>query len=158
MHLLCIPGDPKTSSLRVSHKLGPCAPLGPTPRPTHADILKEDRSRVNWINSRLTSRPGPAPGLNQVRQSEANIPARSGSTIGSASYAVTVGLGTPKQDLSLVFDTGSSLTWTQCKPCVIYCYQQYEPIFDPSGSTTYVNISCTSAACSQLTSATGKLH
>ncbi|PWA84852.1 aspartic peptidase A1 family [Artemisia annua] len=57
--------------------------------------------------------------------------------------------------MSLIFDTGSDLTWTQCQPCAGSCYSQQEPIFAPSASTTYKNISCTSTKCSGLTSATG---
>ncbi|KAF7815881.1 aspartyl protease family protein [Senna tora] len=83
------------------------------------------------------------------------IPARSGSLIGSGNYYVTVGLGSPKKELSLIFDTGSDLTWTQCEPCARYCYNQKEPLFDPLKSSTYYNISCTSTLCTQLSSATG---
>ncbi|OWM86845.1 hypothetical protein CDL15_Pgr015881 [Punica granatum] len=154
-----IPGDAKTSSLKVVHKFGSCASLGwsgpSIKQPTHADILREDQSRVNSINSRLTSKAASVAGPNRVRQSDASIPARSGITVGTGNYVATVGLGTPKRELSLIFDTGSDLTWTQCRPCAKYCYQQKEPIFNPTASTSYGNISCTSSACSQLSSATG---
>jgi hypothetical protein len=83
------------------------------------------------------------------------IPAKDGSTVGSGNYIVTVGLGTPKKDLSLIFDTGSDITWTQCQPCARSCYKQKEQIFDPSQSTSYTNISCSSSICNSLTSATG---
>ncbi|KAK4783392.1 hypothetical protein SAY86_007766 [Trapa natans] len=137
--------------LKVVHKHGPCAAGGQ--QPTHVDILREDQKRVETINSRLV--PASLVGPNRVRQSAANIPAKSGRTVGSGNYVVTVGLGTPKRDLTLIFDTGSDITWTQCKPCVKYCYQQREPIFDSSTSTSYINVSCTSASCSQLATATG---
>lgn len=56
-----------------------------------------------------------------------------------------------------MFDTGSDLTWTQCKPCLTYCYkQQVDPIFDPAASTSYTNVSCTSSLCSSLYTATYK--
>lgn len=64
-------------------------------------------------------------------------------------------LGTPAKSLTLVFDTGSDLTWTQCEPCARSCYEQQDPIFDPSKSTSYSNISCSSSQCSSLPSATG---
>uniref|UniRef100_A0A2P2MFB1 Uncharacterized protein MANES_16G132600 n=1 Tax=Rhizophora mucronata TaxID=61149 RepID=A0A2P2MFB1_RHIMU len=83
------------------------------------------------------------------------LPAKDGSTVGSGNYIVTVGLGTPKRDLSLIFDTASDLCWTQCEPCVKYCYSQKEPIFNPFQSASYSNISCSSSFCSSLFSATG---
>lgn len=83
------------------------------------------------------------------------VPARSGRALGTGNYLVTVGFGTPKKDVSVVFDTGSDLTWIQCEPCVRSCYQQQEPIFDPRQSSSYKNISCSSAECSSLQSATG---
>ncbi|KAF7815880.1 aspartyl protease family protein [Senna tora] len=86
---------------------------------------------------------------------QALLPARSGSILGSGNYFVTVGLGSPKKELSLIFDTGSDLTWTQCEPCTRSCYKQKDPIFDPSVSSTYSNITCTSTTCTQLSSATG---
>lgn len=83
------------------------------------------------------------------------VPAKDGSVVGTGNYIVTVGLGTPQKQLSLIFDTGSDITWTQCQPCARSCYKQKEQIFDPSQSTSYTNISCSSPVCSSLTSATG---
>ncbi|GLU01203.1 hypothetical protein SLE2022_185240 [Rubroshorea leprosula] len=143
--------DKKSSSLTVIHKYGPCSQLRQnSDAPTHAEILLHDQARVNSIHSRL------AKTLNNVKETAAtSIPAKDGSILGSGNYIVTVGLGTPKKDLSLVFDTGSDLTWTQCQPCVGYCYQQKEPIFDPTQSKSYLNISCSSSICGSLYSATG---
>ncbi len=149
-------GANKRGSLRVIHKHGPCSQLiiqGKTKPPTAQEILSQDQSRVNSIQSRINSINS---GKQQhVKDSKVSIPAKSGSTLGSGNYIVTVGLGTPKKDLSLIFDTGSSLTWTQCQPCVRSCYSQQEPIFAPSSSTSYSNITCNSPTCSQLNSATG---
>ena len=67
-------------------------------------------------------------------------------------YVVNVGLGTPKREFTLLIDTGSSLIWTQCRPCKLGnlkgCYKQRHPIFDPSTSSTYTNITCPSQICS----------
>lgn len=70
--------------------------------------------------------------------------------MGIADYVVTLGFGTPKKDQTVVFDTGSDLSWVQCQPCSVSCYTQKEPIFDPSASSTYSSISCSSALCSNL--------
>ncbi|KAF5206231.1 Aspartyl protease family protein, partial [Thalictrum thalictroides] len=85
---------------------------------------------------------------------KAKLPANSGSSLGTGNFYVTVGFGTPKTDLPVIFDTGSDLTWIQCQPCVGSCYQQRDPIFDPSKSSTYSNISCSSPSCTELSSGT----
>lgn len=146
-------GDRKRGSLKVVHKHGPCSHHGPDkyPTPTATQILIRDQSRVNSIQFRL----GFNSGQNNLQDSLAKISAKSGRSLGSGNYIVTVGLGTPKKDLSLIFDTGSDLTWTQCRPCVKSCYDQQEPILDPSLSTTYKNVSCKSVQCNKLISATG---
>lgn len=144
----------KKTSLTVVHKHGPCSQIKQDKAKalTLDEILQEDQSRVNSIHSRMSKKLG----FDDLRESEAStIPAKSGSTVGSGNYVVTVGLGTPKKDLTLIFDTGSDITWTQCKPCAKSCYQQKETIFDPSQSSTYTNISCSSTSCSQLSTATG---
>lgn len=107
---------------------------------------------MNSIHGRLSFNAG----INKFKGSKAtNLPAKSGATIGTGNYIVNIGLGTPQKTLSLVFDTGSDLTWTQCQPCARFCYKQQDPIFDPSSSTSYANITCTSSQCSALSSATG---
>ncbi|CAK9161446.1 unnamed protein product [Ilex paraguariensis] len=116
---LCNPttkGSNKKSSLKVVHRNGPCSQLSQDKAntPTLTQILYHDQSRVNSIHSRLAFNSGKT----SLQDSQATIPAQSGSMLGSGNYIVTVGLGSPKRDLSLIFDTGSDLTWTQCQPCV----------------------------------------
>ncbi|KAK9070254.1 hypothetical protein SSX86_010654 [Deinandra increscens subsp. villosa] len=146
-------GPKKSGSLEVVHKHGPCSKMSQDMvQPLNVEqILTQDQSRVDSIRARLAVNTAKKDALG----SKTTLPAKSGSTIGSGNYIVTVGLGTPKKDLSLIFDTGSDLTWTQCQPCARSCYSQQEPIFAPSSSTTYTNISCVSTDCSDLTSATG---
>ncbi|KAK0571582.1 hypothetical protein LWI29_018373 [Acer saccharum] len=153
--------DERKSSLKVVHKHGPCFQLNRDNRAkspiSHAEILRLDQSRVDSIHSRLSSKKQSGNHGGDITETDAsvNILAKDGSVIGSPNYIVTVGLGTPKKDLSLVFDTGSDLTWTQCQPCARSCYQQQETIFDPKVSRTYTNISCSSPMCDSLKSGTG---
>ncbi|CAL0310907.1 unnamed protein product [Lupinus luteus] len=144
------------ASLEVRHKHGPCSQLNQDKAevPTHSDILSQDQKRVNQIHSRLYKKTGDDNSVKEELDST-TLPAKSGRLIGSGNYFVVVGIGSPKRDLSLIFDTGSDLTWTQCKPCAASCYKQQDPIFDPSKSTSYSNITCTSSVCTQLVSATG---
>ncbi|KAM7275589.1 hypothetical protein ACFE04_017455 [Oxalis oulophora] len=146
----------RASSLEVTHRHGPCSKLTHKKEISHTDILRHDQARVNSIHSKLAkTRLDRSAASGIVTTESTKVPAVSGETIGTGNYIVTVGLGSPKKDLSLVFDTGSDLTWTQCEPCVGTCYDQKEPIFDPTKSTSYTNISCGTTECSSLISATG---
>lgn len=60
-------------------------------------------------------------------------------------------VGTPPFKIYGIFDTGSNFIWLQCKPCNI-CYNQSSPIFNPSKSSSYQNISCFSKTCKSLDS------
>lgn len=158
-------GTKTKASLEVLHKHGPCSQVNNGKAkiiPAHSDILDHDKERVDYIHSKLLSsiKNNNLEGLDSKSKSiksrkSANLPAKSGSLIGSGNYFVVLGLGTPKKDLSLIFDTGSDLTWTQCQPCVGSCYKQQDEIYDPTKSTSYYNITCTSSDCTQLSSATG---
>ncbi|VFQ80720.1 unnamed protein product [Cuscuta campestris] len=112
---------------------------------TALEILTRDKLRVSSIHARVNKVPSEA---------GTDLPAQSGSHIGSGNYIVSVGIGNPATTLSLAFATGSDLTWTQCLPCVGKCYPQNNSIFDPSKSTTYSPIPCSSDVCSYLLSYT----
>lgn len=146
--------DKTSSSLKVVHKHGPCSQLRQNSEdvPTHAELLLQDQARVDSIQSRLSSKFK----TDDVKGSESTkIPAQDGSVVGTGNYVVTVGIGSPKKTQTLIFDTGSDLTWIQCQPCVGSCYSQKETIFNPSSSTSYSNISCSASLCNSLSSATG---
>ncbi|KAL3630036.1 hypothetical protein CASFOL_023020 [Castilleja foliolosa] len=148
----------RQSTLEVIHRHGPCSQQTTT-TPSLAEILSDDQSRVDSIQARL--KPDPyinklnTNNNNKFKDKKANLPAHPGRSYRTGNYIVSIGLGTPKNTLSLIFDTGSDLTWTQCQPCVVSCYQQQEPIFNPKASSSYSNVSCSANQCSQLPSATG---
>ncbi|XP_073023818.1 aspartyl protease family protein At5g10770-like [Primulina eburnea] len=145
----------RESTIKVFHRHGPCFRQGQdknaTAMPSLSELFSHDQLRVDSIHARLA----PKSNANKVDESKVNLPVKSGRTLSSGNYVVTIGLGTPARTLSLIFDTGSDLTWTQCQPCIRSCYKQQDPIFNPSTSSSYSNISCNSAQCSQLVSATG---
>ncbi|XXG54385.1 hypothetical protein AAC387_Pa03g2282 [Persea americana] len=51
-------------------------------------------------------------------------------------FLVEVSFGTPSKPQNLIMDTGSDVTWIQCKPCKP-CFPQKENFFDPTKSSTY---------------------
>lgn len=61
-------------------------------------------------------------------------------------YLMNISIGSPPLILLGIADTGSDLTWTQCKPCV-QCYKQRLPLFDPKKSSSYKKIPCGSPLC-----------
>lgn len=68
----------------------------------------------------------------------------------SENFVASVGLGTPQKQVSLVVDTGSDLTWTQCEPCADKgCYEQQETMFNRDASSTYANVSSDSPYCTE---------
>ncbi|CAB4296503.1 unnamed protein product [Prunus armeniaca] len=113
------------SVLKVVHKHGPCSKFHKSSKTStttsdekyHAQILKQDHARVNSIHSRLNHNNNNRMKDPLTQSAATTLPAKSGIVIGSPNYIVTVGLGTPAKQLSLIFDTGSDLTWTQCQPC-----------------------------------------
>ncbi|XP_047981921.1 aspartyl protease family protein At5g10770-like [Salvia hispanica] len=153
----------RKSTMEILHRHGPCSQNNASTAPSLSEILSQDQARVESIQARIDPNSNSKKNklenlnskINNFDDKKTNLPVQSGRSLGSGNYIVTVGLGTPKRTLSLMFDTGSDLTWTQCQPCARSCYKQQEPIFNPLTSSSYKNVSCNSAECSQLSSATG---
>lgn len=68
---------------------------------------------------------------------------------GNGEYLMDLSIGTPAEDYSAILDTGSDLIWTQCKPCT-ECFKQPTPIFDPSKSSSFSRMTCSSDLCQVL--------
>lgn len=69
-----------------------------------------------------------------------------GLPFSSLEYVVTIGIGSPERDLTVVLDTGSDLTWVQCQPCSS-CHSQEQPLFQPRESVTYEEVGCADEEC-----------
>ncbi|XP_059658541.1 aspartyl protease family protein At5g10770-like isoform X2 [Cornus florida] len=82
-----------------------------------------------------------------------STPVNPGRSVKMGNYYIKIGLGTPSNYYRVIVDTGSSLSWLQCKPCTS-CYEQAGSVFDPSASTTYKSLSCTTSECNSLKLAT----
>ncbi|XP_059634616.1 aspartic proteinase CDR1-like [Cornus florida] len=61
-------------------------------------------------------------------------------------FLVNFSIGEPPVSQLAAMDTGSILLWIQCLPCT-KCFDQLGPIFDPSKSSTYDELSCASPYC-----------
>ncbi|KAK1554895.1 hypothetical protein Q3G72_018812 [Acer saccharum] len=137
----------RESTFRVVDKYGPC--FQPSLHrsvvpPSLTDIIRSDRARIYSIQARLSKNSGRRDLI--VEPNSLGIPIIDGSAFDTLSYLVKVGLGTPKKDLSLILDTGSRLTWTQCEPCRS-CYKQSERLFDREDSKSYDTIPRNDPVC-----------
>lgn len=134
------------NSLTIIHRYGPCSPYNES-KPSQLETLARDSLRVASLQERISGSTGD--NTTFIEQSGVSIPARSGAYLGTSNYVVTIGLGTPTRAQTVEIDTGSDICWVQCRPCTS-CYQQQEPIFNPSASSSYSRFSCSSTACTNL--------
>ncbi|CAL4992522.1 unnamed protein product [Urochloa decumbens] len=65
---------------------------------------------------------------------------------GQAEYLMELAIGTPPVPFVALADTGSDLTWTQCKLCKL-CFEQDTPIYDPTASSTFSPVTCSNDNC-----------
>ncbi|XP_071711764.1 protein ASPARTIC PROTEASE IN GUARD CELL 2-like [Rutidosis leptorrhynchoides] len=118
--------------------------------------LKRDVKRVAFLNSRIggnhTTGGGGDGGRFEVEDFGSDVV--SGMQQGSGEYFVRIGVGTPSRSQDMVVDSGSDVVWIQCLPCK-QCYQQSDPIFDPTSSDSFVSVSCGSTICEHAETAGG---
>ncbi|CAL5055573.1 unnamed protein product [Urochloa decumbens] len=130
----------------LHHRHGPCSPLTTKNMPTLAEKLQRDNLRAANIQRKFSAAIGIG---GAFQQSDATVPTTLGASLNTLEYVITVGLGTPASTQTVLIDTGSDVSWVQCKPCS-QCHSQADPLFDPSSSSTYSPFSCGSATCTQL--------
>ncbi|KAK3162446.1 hypothetical protein QOZ80_1BG0089630 [Eleusine coracana subsp. coracana] len=67
----------------------------------------------------------------------------------NVSLTVSLAVGTPPQNVTMVLDTGSELSWLLCAPPGHHHQQQPAgPSFHPRSSSTFASVPCTSPQCS----------
>uniref|UniRef100_A0A0D9W5K9 Peptidase A1 domain-containing protein n=1 Tax=Leersia perrieri TaxID=77586 RepID=A0A0D9W5K9_9ORYZ len=119
-------------------------------------LLQRAARRSHHRMSRLVAR---TTGVPMSSTSSSKATAGSGADLqvpvhaGNGEFLMDLSIGTPAVAYSAIVDTGSDLVWTQCKPCVD-CFKQPTPVFDPSSSSTYAAVPCSSASCSDLPTST----
>ncbi|PWZ23361.1 Aspartyl protease family protein [Zea mays] len=152
--------------LTLHHPQSPCSPAPlPADLPFSA-VLAHDGARIASLAARLAKTPSSRPTLLDESRagssssspddesSLASVPLGPGTSVGVGNYVTRMGLGTPAKSYVMVVDTGSSLTWLQCSPCVVSCHRQSGPVFNPKASSSYASVSCSAQQCSDLTTAT----
>ncbi|KAK3158940.1 hypothetical protein QOZ80_2AG0143720 [Eleusine coracana subsp. coracana] len=141
-----VPSSANGTTLPLHHRHGPCSPASSNQKmPTLEEMLQRDQLRASYIQRKLSrARTGGA-----VEQSDATVPTTLGTSLKTLEYVITVGLGSQAAIQRMLIDTGSDVSWVQCKPCP-QCHDQADALFDPAASSTYAPFSCSSGACAQL--------
>lgn len=116
--------------------------------------LARDSARVKSLSNRLDLATGLSKSdlkINPLLSQSKNLasPIVSGTSQGSGEYFSRVGIGNPPSQTYMVLDTGSDVSWLQCAPCG-NCYQQSDPIFEPSASSSYSPLTCDARQCDSL--------
>ncbi|KAK4338047.1 hypothetical protein RND71_042534 [Anisodus tanguticus] len=107
-----------SQKLEIVSRYGPCFPNAKTP--TSDQLLNLDQVRVRSINKRHKSK-------------------HVAGNLDHGYYVVKIGLGTPRQNYTLMVDTGSKSTWVRCNSCTKGCKSDDDSLYDPSKSSTYTN-------------------
>ncbi|CAN6178350.1 unnamed protein product [Urochloa humidicola] len=147
--------------LTLHHPQSPCSPAPLPSDVPFSTVLTHDDARVAHLTSRLATNNDAPPRLPTslrkkatVDASLATVPLSPGTSIGVGNYVTQLGLGTPATSYAMVVDTGSSLTWLQCSPCIVSCHRQAGPLFNPKSSSTYASVPCSASQCGELQDAT----
>ncbi|KAF5205670.1 Aspartyl protease aed3 [Thalictrum thalictroides] len=129
------------STLKVMHIYDQCSPFRPPKalswEETVLDIAAKDEARVLYLSSLVAGK--------------SIVPIASGRQITqSATYIVSVKIGTPPQTMLMTLDTSSDTAWIPCSGCV-GCSST---VFTSAKSTSFKSLGCQSAQCKQVTNPT----
>ncbi|KAI3974926.1 hypothetical protein MKX01_005037 [Papaver californicum] len=128
-------------SVNLIHRDSPDSPFY-NPLDTFTDRFQKavhrSMHRVNYLSSTLSA------AANSHGNGDDTISASLSANNGE--FLLNISLGTPPRQVLAIMDTGSDLTWVQCKPCA-QCYNQTAPVFDPKKSSTYIDVPCASRTC-----------
>ncbi|XP_051144192.1 aspartic proteinase CDR1-like [Andrographis paniculata] len=85
---------------------------------------------------------------NALRRSHGRVRSKASADVlpDKGAYVMKFSVGTPPLETAAIADTGSDLTWIQCKPCRL-CFPQNIPLFDPKRSSSYKTVPCNSDTC-----------
>ncbi|KAG2326680.1 hypothetical protein Bca52824_009408 [Brassica carinata] len=126
--------NPKHFTLELIHRDSPQSPL------YNPQTTLTDRLNAAFLRSISRSRR-----FNHQPQTDL----QSGLIGAGGEFFMSITIGTPPVNVLAIADTGSDLTWVQCKPCQ-QCYKENGPIFDSKKSSTYKSETCDSRNCNAL--------
>ena len=142
--------DPNCASVLLAHRHGPGAPASASTggEPSLAERLRRDLARRSHIISRASGRTvTPLSDAAGVR-----IPASLGAAVDSLQYVVTLGLGTPAVQQTVLIDTGRQRPVVGAVRALLLLgvLPGEGPPLRPHASSTYAPVPCAADACKAL--------
>ncbi|GLJ40180.1 hypothetical protein SUGI_0824110 [Cryptomeria japonica] len=127
----CSAAQPRKSSTSIPlmHLQAKCSPFrnnDSTWLTAVLESIKGDEQRYRAITGAATT--------SFTTQEDAGVPL----AVKNGEYVINLGFGTPKQSFYTLLDTGSDITWIPCDS---------GSLFDPSRSSTYKYLTCSSQTC-----------
>ncbi|KAK2639097.1 hypothetical protein Ddye_026892 [Dipteronia dyeriana] len=129
-------------SVKIVHSDSPASPVYPgnlTFIEKMQRYIESSNARASYLMSSISRHKKKNNNNSAVHPSA--IIARPDVVYDHGAYLLKIGIGQPVTERWLHLDTGSDLTWIQCKPCVA-CYDQVDPIFDPANSSSFRKFVC----------------
>ncbi|GLJ40183.1 hypothetical protein SUGI_0824140 [Cryptomeria japonica] len=130
-----------TTNIPLMHVQAKCSPFrnnGSTWLSVMLESIKGDEQCYRAITQGATS---------FTTQEDAGVPL----AVKKGSYVINLGFGTPQQSFYTLLDTGSEITWIPCAACT-NCSGD---VFDPSKSSTFEYVNCTSKVCGEALGSCG---
>ncbi|CAH8358582.1 unnamed protein product, partial [Eruca vesicaria subsp. sativa] len=124
--------NPKHLTLELIHRDSPHSPL------YNPNTTLTDRLHSSFLRS-----------ISRSRRFTHQTDLQSGLIGAGGEFFMSITIGTPPVNILAIADTGSDLTWVQCKPCQ-QCYKENGAIFDSKKSSSYKSETCESRHCNAL--------
>ncbi|KAF8108949.1 hypothetical protein N665_0104s0258 [Sinapis alba] len=127
--------NPRNFTVELIHRDSPHSPL------YNPQTTLTDRLNAAFLRSISRSR--------RFNNHQPQTDLQSGLIGAGGEFFMSITIGTPPMNVLAIADTGSDLTWVQCKPCQ-QCYKENGAIFDKTQSSTYKSVPCESHHCNAL--------
>ncbi|KAF8412609.1 hypothetical protein HHK36_000578 [Tetracentron sinense] len=147
-----IPAFSQTMRFELIHRHSPVLSGRTVGAPkTRLELVKELIHSDDLRQQMITQKLGLRRMASEIRRNASTaIPLRSGADAGTGQYFVAFRVGSPSQKFMLIADTGSDLTWVNCKYRCRNCRKRrfdHRRIFHAAHSSSFKTVPCLSKMC-----------
>lgn len=141
------------------HQWGGAAPLERLRQLVHSDTIRlrgiswKLRRKQGAIRRHAQEKNAYEPACNNGSHASGELPIHSAADYGAGQYLVKLRVGSPAQKLELIADTGSDLTWSNCRyrcrggRCGTDSQRRRPRVFRADRSSSFRTVPCSSTIC-----------